>query len=53
MAAAVGAGGAMLEVPPNRIPPGCAAITPEMLLMLTIRPYLAPIIVRRTAREKL
>ncbi|MFM8332764.1 MAG: amino acid adenylation domain-containing protein, partial [Candidatus Methylumidiphilus sp.] len=36
LAAACGGGGAEVEVPPNRIPPGCTAITPDMLPLVAL-----------------
>jgi amino acid adenylation domain-containing protein len=36
LAAAAGGGAPAVEVPPNRIPPGCAAIAPEMLPLVEL-----------------
>ena len=38
LALAVGGESGEVEVPPNRIPPGCQAITPEMLPLVTLTP---------------
>jgi amino acid adenylation domain-containing protein/non-ribosomal peptide synthase protein (TIGR01720 family) len=38
LAAAVGGESGMVEVPPNRIPEQCAAITPEMLPLVSLTP---------------
>jgi amino acid adenylation domain-containing protein len=38
LAAEVGNASSEVEIPPNRIPPGCEAITPEMLTLVKLTP---------------
>ncbi|HEY0859108.1 MAG TPA: amino acid adenylation domain-containing protein, partial [Albitalea sp.] len=45
----VGPAGSGLDVPPNRIPPGCTAIVPEMLLLVALTQAQIDAIVRGVA----
>ena len=47
-AVAVGSQNSLVEVPPNRIPAGCAAITPEMLSLVQLNTTEIELIVRNT-----